>query len=227
MRLMLKVIALAVICSSIVFGQELTRDQKLEKIDELISQIKILEADVLSPADTDLQKAQKEGVNVFRLMPRENYDRKLTINGGAFYSFARKSSEYGSGSDIALEQNNLSVGFAGADYGFIYDLGEISLAEVSGNTSEARFLLNYKPPTNEVDVRNEARKTYNYDVDGVIYKSHIPNIIGHTYLLRSINFGDWDILVAIKIHRKDTDGSLIIFWKLLENFEKPTFERKQ
>lgn len=226
MQLALKIIFLALLCTSVVFSQELNREQKLQKIDELNSQIKILEADILLPSNKDFQQAQKEGFGVFRLMPREKYDRKLTINGGgAYYSFARKSSEYGRGSDIALEQNYLSVGFAGADYGFIYDLGETPLTDVSVNTIEAGFLINYKPPTNETDVRNEARKAYSYNVGGLIYKSRVSEVVGHTYILRSINFDDWDILVALKVQRKDTDGSLIIFWKLLENFEKPTFVR--
>jgi hypothetical protein len=159
-------------------------------------------------------------------MPREKYDRKLTINGGgAFYSFARKSSEYGHGSDISFSQNFLSVGFAGADYGFIYDLGETLLADVSKENREVNFLSDYKPPTSEPEIRVEQRKAYDYEVNGISYKSRVPNIVGHTYILRSINFDQWDILVAFKVHRKDTDGSLIIFWKLLKNFEKPKIKR--
>ncbi len=226
MSFSIKIIGLILLCSSIIFGQELNREQKLQKINELNSQIKMLETDVLSPDAKDLKQAEKEGFEVFRLMPREKYDRKLIINGGgAYYSFTRKTSEYGRGSDISLEQNNLGVGFAGADYGFIYDLGAISLTDVSENTAEANFLLNYKPPTKEDEVRNEAQKAYNYEADGLIYKSRVPSVVGHIYLLRSINFNDWDILVAFKVYGKDTDGSLIFFWKMLKQFEKPMFER--
>jgi hypothetical protein len=45
--------------------------------------------------------------------------------------------------------------------------------------------------------------------------------------LRAISFDDADILVAFRIHRKDTDGSLIIFWKLLETFEIPHLKRNE
>jgi hypothetical protein len=223
-----KIFGFVLLFVSISFSQELSREQKLQKIDELSSQIKILETDVLSPDAKDLKQAAKEGFEVFRLMPREKYDRKLTINGGgAYYSFRLKTSEYGRGSDISLEQNNLKVGFAGADYGFIYDLGTIPLSEVSENTVEANFLLNYKPPAKESEVRNEAQKAYNYETDGLIYKSRVPDVVGNTYLLRSIDFDDWDILVAFKIIRKDTDGSLIIFWKVLKQFEKPILIRSE
>ncbi len=226
MKFSLRLFFLSLLCVSFINAQDSSREQQLQKIDELNGQIKILETAILSPEAKDLKQAEKEEFNVFRLMPREKYDRKLTINGGgAYYSFTRKISEYGRGSDVALEQNYLSVGFAGADYGFIYDFGDIPLADVSKDTNEAGFLVDYKPPTREIEVRSEARKAQNYDVNGTIYKRRVPAVVGHTYVLRSISFDDWDILVALKIHRSDKDGSLIIFWKMLENFEKPTFER--
>jgi hypothetical protein len=126
-----------------------------------------------------------------------------------------------------LSQGNLSVGFAGADYGFIYDLGETSLTEVSDDSGGVNFLINYKPPTNEPEIRVEQRKAHEYKSDGILYKRRVPNIVGHTYILRSIVFDRSDILVAFKVHRKDTDGSLIILWKLLKNFETPKIEKSK
>lgn len=54
-----------------------------------------------------------------------------------------------------------------------------------------------------------------------IFKSHLPAVVGHTYLVRSINSGYYDVLVAFKVQRKDSDGSLVIFWKPIEQFETP------
>ena len=222
MRFTPKISIILLFFVSSIVAQELTREQNLQKIDELNNQIKTLENDVISPSAKDLKQAQKDGFSVFRIMPREKYDHKLTINGGgAYYSFARKASDYGQGSDIELSQDNLSVGFAGANYGFIYDLGETSLADVSNDSVGVNFLINYKPPTNEPEIRVEQHKAHEYETDGILFKRRVPNIVGHTYILRSINFHRSDILVAFKVHRKDTDGSLIIFWKLIKNFEKP------
>jgi hypothetical protein len=44
--------------------------------------------------------------------------------------------------------------------------------------------------------------------------------------LRAITFDRADVLVALKIHRKDADGSLIVFWKMLEVFDVPTIKRE-
>jgi hypothetical protein len=228
MKLSAGIFVFVLLFGPIVFGQELTREQKLQKIDELNNQIKLLEESVIQPDEKDLKQAQKEGFSAFRILPREKYDRKLTIQGGgSYYSFTTKSHDYQKISQIGLEQNNLKVGFAGADYGFLADLGEMPLADINKETAGVNFLVNYKPPTNEPDVRLEQRKAWNYEVDGVFYKTHVPAVVAHSYVLRAISFDKADVLVAFKIYRKDADGSLIIFWKLIENFEKPILARAE
>ncbi|CAA9397808.1 MAG: hypothetical protein AVDCRST_MAG74-1490 [uncultured Pyrinomonadaceae bacterium] len=211
----------------IVNAQNLSREQKIQKIQELNGQIKILEKDILLPDAKDSEKAGKENLNVIRILPREKYDHKLTIQGGgSYYSFTKKSHNYQDTAQIGLEQNNLKVGFAGANYGFIADLGETSLVDISKETLEVNFLNNYRPPTNEPEIRIEQRRAHDYKIDGLSYKDRLPAVVGHAYVLRAISFDEADILVALKIHRKDTDGSLIIFWKLIEQFETPHIERE-
>jgi len=228
MKFVVRTFVFVLVCSLAAFGQELTREQKLQKIGELNSQIKVLEQDVILPAAKDLKQAQKEGFSVFRILPREKYDHKFTIQGGgSYYSFTTKSHDYQKIAQIGLEQNNFKVGFAGADYGFIADLGETPLDDITKETGEVNFLANYKPPTIEPEVRIEQRKAWNYEANGFSYKSNIPATVGHAYVLRAISFGDADVLVAFKVYRKDADGSLIIFWKLIENFEKPLLARAE
>lgn len=222
MRFSLKILICSLLFISVINAQDLSREQKFQKINDLKTQVKVLETELFLPDKKDLRQAEKEGFEVFRLMPRERYDGKLIIQGGgAYYSFTTKSHDYQKIAQIELSQNNLSVGFAGADYGFIADLGEISLSDITKETDEVNFLANYKPPTNEPEIRIEQRKAHNYEADSISYKSNVPAKVGHSYILRAISFSDADVLVAFKITRKDTDGSLIIFWKLLEKFEIP------
>ena len=227
MSFSVKIVGFVLLCSSIIFSQELTREQKLQKIDELNSQIKILEIDIILPDANDLKQAQKNSFNVFRIMPREIYDGVFTIRGGAaYYSFTTKLHNYNNIPQIELTNNSLSVGFAGADYGFIADLEGIPLEEINKETKGVNFLINYKSPNNELLARSEFKKFIkNYETDGVNFKQSVSAIVGHSYILRAITYNQADISVAFKIHRKDTDGSLIIFWKLLEQFEKPMLTR--
>jgi hypothetical protein len=226
MNFAIRIFIFILLASTIAFGQEMTREQKIQKIDELNTQINLLELYVILPDAKDVEQARKEGFSVFRILPRERYDHKLTVQGGgSYYSFTTKSHDYQKIAQIGLEQNKLKVGFAGANYGFIADLGEISLDDVTKETAEVNFLVNYKPPTNEPNVRIEKRKAHSYEANGLTYKRSLPASVGHSYVLRAISFGDADVLVSFKVHRKDTDGSLIIFWKLIENFEKPLLTR--
>lgn len=43
----------------------------------------------------------------------------------------------------------------------------------------------------------------------------------HTYILRSISYERFDVLVAFRMVRKDTDGSLILLWKKLKRIPHP------
>ncbi len=225
MRYAFKIFVFVLFTASIINAQDLSREQKLKKIEELNNQIKTLEKDVILPSAKDSEQAQKQGLNVFRIMPREIYDGVLTIRGGAaYYSFTKKDHSYNI-PQIELSEKSLSVGFAGADYGFIADLGETPLAEVSKEILDVSFLANYKPPFNISEIRIEQRKAHNYEANGIIYKSRMPAVVGHTYVLRAITFDRADVLVALKVHRKDADGSLIIFWKIIEVFEVPTIRR--
>jgi hypothetical protein len=70
-------------------------------------------------------------------------------------------------------------------------------------------------------------KARGFERENIIYKNRFPVTVGHTYVLRAISYDEADTLVAFKVHRKDTDGSLIIFWKPIKNYEKPLLVRNK
>jgi hypothetical protein len=159
----------------------------------------------------------------------------VTINGGgAYYSFSHLSHEYGYGSDLELSttimfrdgielppSHQLSVGFAGADFGMLTNLGELPLEAVTSDL-RTEFMRAYKVPRREAEARNEFRRfRAGVTLNGQIYKSRLPIQVGATYLLRSINYSESDVLVAFRVVREDTDRSVIIAWRLLKRFGTP------
>jgi hypothetical protein len=77
-------------------------------------------------------------------------------------------------------------------------------------------------PNAETGARSEGRKfSEGTLVDGINYKRRLAVEMNTTYLLRSINYGESDVLVALRVVRKDTDGSVIIVWKLLKKYSAP------
>lgn len=187
---------------------------------------------VISPDKSDFETASQDNAQVFRLLPRGAFDFEKNSfsvrGGGAYYSFVKQSHSYNDTPQIELQRNNLSVGFYGANYGFIADLGGVTLSEISRESEKLGFLLNYKPVAFESEARSEHGKiSRGFEIEGLKYKKSLPAVVGHTYVLRAISYDEADTIVAFRIFRRDADGSLIIFWKLIENFDKPILARNQ
>jgi hypothetical protein len=202
-------------------------EQLKQKAEEIKRQSEDVQRVILQPDTSDIIAAEKENANVFRLLPREKYDKDVfkLRGGGAFYSFTKQSHSYDDIPQISLEQNYLQVGFYGASYGFMTDLGEIPLSKINESANEAAFFVKYAPPAKLSEARVEQIRTRNLEDGTQIIKNRLPAKIGNTYLLRAISYNEADTLVALRIFRKDFDGSLIIFWKEIKIFEKPNLIR--
>lgn len=225
MKIFLTLVLTAVFAAS-ALSQELSREQKFQRIKDLNAQVNKLAEEWLQPDASDIKEATRNELKAFRLMPREIVGRIITTprEGGSYYSFTTGSNDYQKIAQIGLEQKHLKTGFAGANYGLMADIGDVPLSNVTSETPEMTFLLRYRAPGNILDARKEQRNAGNYKIDGLAFKDYIPAIVGHTYVLRAIFYGDADIAVALRIERIDSDGSIIIFWKKMGDFEKPTLD---
>lgn len=175
--------------------------------------------------------------------------------GGSYFSFYYRTHEYGRGSDIELNRTPLRsvnvyddhdglrglkpgveqvpsegtflVGFAGADYGMMTALGDLPIDSINLEHASLAFLMKYRPPRPEPEARCEFRRfrAGMVDADGRVYKSRLPIQTGATYLLRSIVYDKYDVLVAFQVVRQENDGSVTIAWKLLKKFDRTDLER--
>ena len=229
-------LTLVLACLSVV-AQTQSREDVIKQIEQKRAELAELEKKVLAVADSDRDEfasfLNQPETGIIRLLPRETYDgnakRALAIRGGgAFYSFDLSTHEYGQGSDIMLEQEHLSGGFAGADYGMLLNLGDVPLDRVNPSHVAVGALLEYMPTSAEPDARKAQRALWEgMELSGVVFKKRLPAKVSNTYLLRSVQFGAGDIAVAFRVTRKDTDGSLILLFKVLKTFPKPDLERSQ
>jgi hypothetical protein len=219
-------------CGSInVNAQSPDRAQMEQEMTSLRERLKEIEKQYIPPAPEDRAAfasfLQQPGTGIMRLLPREKYDGFLAMRGGgSYYSFTRLTNEYGYGSDLGLEQGNLKVGFAGADFGMLTVLGDVALDEVKPELPAVEHLFDFNTPLKESEARVQQRQVSNgYTINEVAYKNRFPARIDTTYVLRSINYETSDVLVAFRVVRRDADGSLIIVWKMLKKYPVPHLER--
>lgn len=168
-------------------------------------------AALLSQPDTGLVK----------LLPREKFEGKLGVRGGgAYYSFAHLVHEYRYGSDLSLEQGRFTTGFAGADFGFIFDLGEMPLEDVTADVEPVRFLASFSAPAAEPEARKIQRRLHDgYQHGWFVYRERVPAVVGHTYVVRSVHYRLSDMLVAFSVVREDeATGGVVLLWRLLKKF---------
>ncbi len=131
---------------------------------------RVLKKGLLAPSADDRAAfeafLQEKNTGLIRLLPREVYDsqtyhteKKLKIRGGgAYYSFGNLTHLYGYGSDIELDHNKLSVGFAGADYGMLTNIGDTSLEQITLDDPRVQPLSIYKRPKSEAGAREEYQR---------------------------------------------------------------------
>ena len=233
-------VALFLALSQSAFAQSESRDDLLKNIEAKRAELALLEKQILEPSVQD-KIAYKDflrqpDTGLIRLLPREKYDNQayrdtkasVTIRGGgAYYSFISSSHDYNSGGpDLSLEMGKMAVGFAGANYGMLTSLGDVPVEEITLEHPTARFMAAYVVPTEEPLARSEARRFGSgVTIGGSLYADRIPAQVDTTYLLRSITYITSDVLVTFRITRQDTDGSVIIIWKLLKKYPTPKLAR--
>ena len=189
----------------VAYAQSPTRAQLQEQIERSRAELNAKEAQFLEPSPADQQEyadlVSQPDSGLLRLLPRETFDsrEKLTVNGGgAYYSFSRLTHEYGYGSDVELYNGELSVGFAGCDYGFVAKLADQPLRSITLETPGVAAIAAHEPPAAEPGAREQQRRSSTgFIADGVRYASRVPAEVGATYVLRSVNYGSSDVLVSV------------------------------
>lgn len=136
----------------------------------------------------------------------------------SFYDFLQNRSD--GDRHIRLNAGQFEVGFAGRDAGLFVDLETDDLTAIDRVHPRIQALTTLAPPSLEAYDRAAAVEAAEQTtIDGAFYDRTIPAKLGTVYALRSVMPSDGrDILVVLKVVRQDSDGSMIVVWKLLADF---------
>jgi hypothetical protein len=220
----------ALFIPTVARAQTPDRAQLRKQIDSLRNELKEKEAQFLAPSDADRAAysdfLSRRDSGICRLVAKPDFDDKLIRGGGAFYSFTQSSNDYNSDVQVGLGDGRFSTGFAGANYGYITDLGDVPLDAMTAEHPAVRDLAALVTPSAEPDARSEQRRSG----DGLRLGNHVFGrmtgaSVDHTYILRCVSYSQSDTLVAFRVVRQDDDGSLILIWKILNRFPTPQLIR--
>lgn len=222
----------ALIFISTVSAQEKSREQKIEelriissqveqtrtKLDELESRQDTIAEEVLSVNPQDKAEAERIGAEVERLFPAgllkdlmPSYVEDSSDH--SIYSF-EQISEYYSAPEIEYKNNSLQFNNSEENFGFIANIGGTLIETIDEQNKEFIALAKYKLPEQFKNIGSE------YSYNGVTFRNKVQVVVGNTYLVRVFNQRGSDEIFALKIHRKDSDSSLVLFVKLIKNFSK-------
>ena len=189
----------------------------------------------LAPSVSDRQALasflRTKNTGLIRLLSREEAQAELKSGtktqhsipgGGIFYSFIELSHAYPYVSDISLADGNLSAGVAG----ILTRLGDVPLEGITAADPRALFISTYTPSRDLLTAQAErSRFRQGLSVDGAVYSTRLPAEESATYLLRSIVCRRSDILVAFRVVKKESNGSVTLAWKLLKKYPVPKLSR--
>lgn len=194
-----------------VSPSKLTEEQK--SILKPASQDEASFASFLSQPDTGL----------VRLLPREKYDQTVQMplrGGGAYYSFSKLSQEASPWSDIKLQEDKLHAGVNDLTLGLMTALHDVPLEKVDLDSPSVRLISLLAVPAKYIEYESHVDKYRSgFEANGNIYQSALPAQLDTTYLLRSTIYNRLDLVIAFRVIRMDSDGSVTLLWKILNKLE--------
>jgi hypothetical protein len=181
---------------------------------------------------THAQFLKQPHVGLVRLLP---YSRVVTIEelnkgkpnkvvlpgGGAFYSFT-KSDHSPWRADLNLKDGNLEVAFGLNVLGALTNLGDVPIDSLTINSPGVTTLATYVPPSESKQAESEYQRFKSgFMLAGYPFQTQLPVHENTTYALRSIAYGRSDLLVAVRVVKLDSDGSVLFLWKRIDKFSTP------
>ena len=208
-------------------AKEPSRGALWKDVSEQRAKLRDAEERLLAPDPGDVRAfagfLSRPDTGLVRLLPRERGENALALRGGgAYYSFSRRTHEYGNGSDIELSNGALISGFAGADFGFFEETAELPLESTTSEHPAASIFSALDVPTTLAGAREvQAGSRAGTAAGRPRLLRQVGASLEQSYVLRSVNYGFSDVLVAFRVVRQDEDGSITLQWKLLKRFPTP------
>jgi len=167
--------------------------------------------------DAGLARILERGLFSGIVSPRE---------GGAYWSFTKRSNSYNDEPQIELQNGSFSTGFAGADTGFVVRLENVPL--LSADESSVPDVLRGAPDDVNAAARGTRRAPSSGGAGGAGGDSRpvrdAKAEAGAVYAVRAVMWDRRDVLAAFQVVTLDARGATIA-WRLLRTYDVPNLKR--
>lgn len=208
-------------------------DRSTAELVELSGQVSVLVGQRLLALPDGMREAHAEllampDTGAARLLERGRFNLSPLRGGGCYYSFLLDENDYDRWPDIELQQGRLSSGFHGGQSGFVLDVGEArDLAAMhAGQAPEglddhqrAAFAV-LTDPLEHTHAGMQvlwARMQPICEASEQSVAWNPPAQVGHTYLVRSLDYDEYDLLAALTVTQQDDDGISFV-WRVLKRW---------
>jgi hypothetical protein len=165
---------------------------------------------------------------------------------GVFYSFRKKKYQTGFFSDVKFHKSSLQA--TGLNVlGFLVDLGDEPLEKLTLESGGVREMSAFAPPEELDKIKSQFRAVHRgFQIGDFLYKSALPLKENNTYALRAVayqgkvlgRFGRFkfnvlsndkrqDVIIAFRVIRKHSNGSVSLLWRELQRKPAPKLEFKK
>lgn len=208
---------------------QLEEEQRLrdQVINDLQRDLRAKEIEYLEPDPEDL--ATYPGYTVFRLLVPGQYTQFVDKgrDGSSYLIPSERTLIAGRGTQsrpriLALANGDFVTSRSEADFGFIRDIGDVPLDKIVLTDVQLQPLVRFRPPTDKASLAAEQKRIAESALDpNFALKSQAPAIVGHSYVLRGVDYGGMDLVIAFRVVREDTDHSLILIMTELRRIWGP------
>ncbi len=219
-----------------IIASDLRSELEAFELKDLIVEKKAIQRQLdrrLLTADAGLTKQYESFIKrprsgITRLLNRGHFNGIVSVReGGAYFSFLTRSHSSGSASNIAFENGKLSKN----DVGLIVDLGNIDINKL--NVGSAKVPQELSGGKGELwqkcwrDPKQFAAKTSGRESARWIWderETAVSPIVGHCYLMRTMENRSHDFVVVLKILAVEEDQVTFI-WRILKSWPAPLNKR--
>lgn len=198
------------------------------------------DAKLLAPAESAWKGREnlrgRGDAGLARILERGPFDGIVTPRGGgAYWSFTKRSNDYGKSPQLELQRGTFSTGFYGTNFGLVVRVadGDLGAVDAAGVPEDLRLevealrakCFTYGPAPKPAPGQGGrggggggGDREWKNDVERPKAE------VGGVYVVRSVLWDECDVLAAFEVVSMDAYGATIA-WRVLKTFDVPKRKR--